>query len=510
MNPETGKGLVNRISTTLLLAALIFVWLVLADSRSLSPDVMGRYSVRLFAFLVAFGVFLAVSAAALVFRRRELGNRLGSFFSGVSRRGFLPEIWAYGFPVAAGLFLWLGGRVTPLARERGLALALALGYVGILLGIMSAADGARRKKALLRGWNLLFSTLLTLVLLEIGLRLVMPGSIFHPALDLRPHVRVRLRNTDPSGTPIDGWFTTNKWGMRGEEPPRDWDDWFTIVCIGGSTTQCFELDDSQAWPQLLQDHLRTVNPETWVGNGGLAGHSSRAHLVFMRSVIDRVRPDMVIILMGVNEKVNYDLGSLEDIEAIGVTETSLSYRIFCRSRLAQILYYFKKAWVDDVPVQNTAGSSRLTLVPMTGPEMDIPEDLHDLLRDPEFTRNNVRQIIALAREYGVTPVFMTQPTLFQDTPYWRGILGKEGTSPAHPGPISAASWSRLQDTSRSDIMQICREEGVACYDLAAAVPHEPEYFFDEMHFSILGSATVADSLAKFLMESGLVPALGAD
>lgn len=505
MNPETGRGLVNRISAALPLAALVCVWLVLADSRSLSPDIMGRYSVRLFAFLAASGILLTASAAAIILRPRWLGNRLQSFFAGVSRRGVLTEIWAYGFPAAAGLFLWLGDKATPLARERGMILALVLGYAGILLGIMSAADGARRKKALLRGWNLLFSTLLTLVLLEIGLRIVMPGSIFHPALDLRPHVRVRLRNTDPSGTPIDGWFTTNKWGMRGEEPPRDWDDWFTIICIGGSTTQCFELDDSQAWPQLLQDHLRTVNPETWVGNGGLAGHSSRAHLIFMRSVIERVRPDMVVILMGANEKVNYDLGSLEDIEAIGVTETSLGYRIFCRSRLVQILYYFKKAWVDDIPVQNTAGASRLTLVPMSGQEMDIPEDLHDLLKDPGFTRNNVRQIIALAREYGVTPVFMTQPLLFEDTPYWRGILGKESTSPDHPGLISAASWSRLQDTNNRDIMQVCREEGVACYDLAAAVPKQPEYFFDDMHFSILGSATVADSLAKFLMESGLVP-----
>lgn len=508
--PDPERGLPLRIATLLVVGALVAGLSVFAGSRSTAPEVLGRYSLKLFSFLAVSTAATAALLLAVILWRAPFRGLLKRCFSRLSSTGALLESWAFGMPVLIGLFLWLGGRFTPLAREAGIAFALVLGYAGVLAALLSEGGLARARKAAVRGLLLLCSTLLTALLLEVALRIALPGSVFDPALDLRPHLRLTLHNSDLPGVDSTGAYSTNKWGMRGEEPPRDWDGWFTIVCVGGSTTQCFELDDSKAWPWLLQGDLRRAEPLTWVGNGGLAGHSTRAHIVFMREVISVVRPDMVVFLIGNNEKVNYNLGERPELAAIGLTTTTFGYRLFCASRLVQVLYSIKKAWIDEVPVQNTPWASRLRITPMDEPEMELPEDLHDLLMDPDFTRNNVRELIALAREYGVVPVFLTQPMLYEDTPYWRTILGQRSNSGAHPGSLSAATWWRLLATVNADVIDVCREEGVACYDLASVVPHAPEYFFDDIHFSEAGSGMVADSVAAFLLGSGLVPGAASD
>ncbi len=96
----------------------------------------------------------------------------------------------------------------------------------------------------------------------------MPPTIFNPRFGLRPFARVELEVNLPGVTP-GGVLTTNAWGMRGEEPPEDWDEWLTIITVGGSTTANFYLDDSLTWSRIIQDRLREVHPQTWVGNCGI-------------------------------------------------------------------------------------------------------------------------------------------------------------------------------------------------------------------------------------------------
>src|SRR6476469_7808041 len=108
-----------------------------------------------------------------------------------------------------------------------------------------------RIRRLLSKLSLLFgSTLLSLALLEGGLRLITPPSLFSPLVPLRPHHRMALNAAGLPGVSPHGVFSTNRWGLRGEEPPRDWKSHYTILTIGGSTTQCFFLDDHKTWPAL--------------------------------------------------------------------------------------------------------------------------------------------------------------------------------------------------------------------------------------------------------------------
>src|SRR3954470_5781193 len=55
-----------------------------------------------------------------------------------------------------------------------------------------------------------------------------------------PYKRIILKQA-PRGIVTPTTLSTNRWGMRGDEPPRDWEDWNTLFAVGSSTTLCYHL-----------------------------------------------------------------------------------------------------------------------------------------------------------------------------------------------------------------------------------------------------------------------------
>lgn len=501
---KTGKSVIIRsLGILLLFGGGVSCWLVFACSRSANPALMGLYSIPLAAVVAAGASLIIIPLVSLAVSPCRTLDRAGRLLRATGSTP-VPEIAVFaGLPLLA-LFAWIGPHFTPLASEGRILWGMASVLAGLSIASVSACPSGRWALFGKRSFLSVFTFCLVVALLEAGMRIVSPGSVFHASLDLRPHVRVTLESSLP-GVMSGGTFSTNRWGMRGEEPPADWDEWTTIVCIGGSTTQCFELDDSRTWPAQLQQHLREVEQKTWVGNGGLGGHGTRGHLVFMDEVIPVVKPDIVLFLVGVNEMVVYS-GMLPRTQAnLGTFRPDLGWWLFCNSRLIQIAYSLKKAWIDEIPVQGTPWAHGYTPVPLEGPEAVTPADLHDLMVDQDYTSNNVRQLIEKARDLGVTPVFLTQPLAYDDTEYWHGIFGEFMWRIERPDhALSAATVWRMLDVINRDVREVCAEEAVACYDLASAVPHDLSYFYDGTHLNDAGAALVADSVAAFMIREGLV------
>lgn len=115
------------------------------------------------------------------------------------------------------------------------------------------------------------------VVLEIGVRLLTPAPAFAASLNLHMNLST-VMEPDLHGVTTPVRFTTNRWGMRGSQPPSGdaWDETTTIIAIGGSTTQCFFLDDSRTWSAVMEAELKRRRYDVWVGNAGQAGHSTRA------------------------------------------------------------------------------------------------------------------------------------------------------------------------------------------------------------------------------------------
>jgi lysophospholipase L1-like esterase len=480
------------------LALLFFAFL---SSRSSTPVILGRFSLPLALAVMMLGVFAAGGCFFTFFRPERAFSIVKAIISFAGRvPGLLELTVAFGWiPV---VFLLVAGReLTPIAGEMRFLNGLGLLYAGWVILAVSVPGRDRRKALLERLLLLGITSVLGLVAIELTLRAVSPGSVFTPEIELIPYLRLEINVDLPDMSPV-AIHTTNRWGFRGEDPPDDWGDWFTIVTIGGSTTHCYYTDDSKTWSHLLQEMLRESDQLTWVGNGGLSGHSTRAHIVFMREIIPVISPDMVILLVGTND-VRYStrkapVGSISQHE-----KTSFRHLIFSSSRLIQVLYRWIQINFGEVHTL-TENIRPYEPEPLYGPEMELPDDMRELCTTLDEYGSNIRTIIRLGRESGVQVVFMTQPSIWEDTEYWRGIQGTYYWVVSDDTRLSAANYSIILDIFNKELLAICEEEGVPCLDLASLVPHSFESFYDGVHFNETGSAMVAEFLAEFLRDEGLV------
>jgi lysophospholipase L1-like esterase len=360
-----------------------------------------------------------------------------------------------------------------------------------------------KRETIFKILTLSISVIFSLIVLEVVLRLVSPPSPFSALVPLRPYNKMEL-SVNLRGVSPRAMHTTNKWGLRGPEPPTDWKEHYTIITIGGSTTQCWYLDDHKTWSYLLGEDLKDKYPKVWVGNGGLDGQSTRAHIIFMEKAISQIKPKAVIVLAGANDllfSINDDYrvhGNPSDDKVNGWKN-----RIFGSSRLVQILYTWKKIIFDDATVVRRAGHGNFEPTPLIGKEevsnhMQLSNNLKILLPSLGEYQENIRKIIHIGKSMNVGVIFLTQPMLFDDTEYWRGIKGTFYWFKKTKDKISAATYWKLLDIYNKGLLETCKTENAECFDLASAIPHSDLYFYDSFHFTERGAELVAAKVAKYL------------
>jgi len=358
----------------------------------------------------------------------------------------------------------------------------------------------KRKLIVLHILTSFFLFIFILAVLEVFMRLISPPNIFHPALTLKPHVRMELEG-NLRGVSGSGIFSTNKWGMRGDEPPKGWSKYYTIVTIGGSTTQCFYLDDHKTWPYLLQFKMKQRCPFVWIGNGGLDGQSTRAHIIFMKYVIANIRPKAVILLVGFNDLA---LSINDDFRLYGSFFEKVNWKrwIFSHSRLVQVLYFWKAIIFEKVFWVKTTAPENFNPQPLNNVKLTSYTNLRELLPSLDEYGRNIREIIRIGRSLGVRVIFLTQPSLIDDNEYWSGKEGKFFWIKKYKYNLPAATYWKMLDIFNKELLRICKEENIEIFDLASEIPHNEKYFYDYAHFTEAGSELVADKVGGFILKSG--------
>jgi lysophospholipase L1-like esterase len=101
---------------------------------------------------------------------------------------------------------------------------------------------------------------------------------------------------------------TNNYGFRGKEDVVDPKPGGStrVICYGGSTTFCYNLEDGEAWPQRLQDNLRARpgHDKDQVLNGGHICWSLGHVYLQAKRDLPAQKPDVVVLYVGVNEEMN--------------------------------------------------------------------------------------------------------------------------------------------------------------------------------------------------------------
>jgi lysophospholipase L1-like esterase len=301
----------------------------------------------------------------------------------------------------------------------------------------------------------------------------------------------------------------NSMGFRGEELPKDASQYTKIITVGGSTTECFFISEDKAWPQVMQSEMRKKMPKSWVNNAGLNGHSSFGHLLLLKDVVLKYKPNYIYFLMGVNDMDRQDLNQFDNRMVLGKSVQmenngwikNAFLTLSNHSEVANLIYNISKSlkarkqkiFVDKIVQLNPKD----TLI--------IPDEsiLATLTKQKALLpayRNRIVQLVRLCQSNGIKPVFITQPLLVGE-----GIDPATGTDLAKV-KVSADMngrlyWNKLE--LYNEVMRdVCQKEHIELIDLAKILPKDSRNFYDPMHFTNVGSVRVgqilAESSARFL------------
>ncbi|OYU67969.1 MAG: hypothetical protein CFE22_01260 [Cytophagaceae bacterium BCCC1] len=286
--------------------------------------------------------------------------------------------------------------------------------------------------------------------------------------------------------------TKNSVGFRGEE----WDvnsKRTKIIFIGGSTTECFFIDDNKHWPFLVSKKL---GPQFLVNNAGLNGHSTKGHISLLNGYLSELKPDYAFFLIGINDMATTENGG--NSFDTKLTEKNFEYYVLQieeYSRLVNLIHSFYRSYqAFKLGVRDNAEwnlKKQYNQKYLTQDEMNKVLNLHK--KAQIHYAESVMTLINICKKNAVKPIFITQPLLFGE--------GIDPTSGIDLGSYEVYNMSGKQyfqklEMYNQTLSDLCKEQNIKCIDLAKLLPKDSKYFFDDMHFSDSGCVKVSEIIAE--------------
>lgn len=290
-------------------------------------------------------------------------------------------------------------------------------------------------------------------------------------------------------------FEANSFGVRGREPAAD--DRIKILTVGGSTTECLFLDQSEAWPQLLEQNLRASGYPVWVGSAAQSGRTLTSCLAELPALFRRVpKPKICIFLSGGNDFLRALVPAKPPRQTLGWT---------------RLIQKIKAGFVNDldqgvvvVPARFAGRYNDLRL--LRARHKPFRTDLPDLSSALAVYQENILLTADLCRRKGIRPVFLTQPVLWQggENHKHERLLWMNMASNDNRVFYSEAALERGIRMFNEALMEVCDTYSLDCMDLSAVLPKTTAVFYDDMHFNESGAALTAGRIAELLILNDLI------
>lgn len=351
------------------------------------------------------------------------------------------------------------------------------------------------------------STLVCLLLLEIGLRLVAPHKLYASQIPNTQLERSQKVHDIFPGIDSVSYFSVNQYGYRSQsyfDKSR-----FGILAIGGSTTQCLSISDEESWPWILEEKLNELTKATefTVGNIGAAAFNSGNHYHQLKHIEPQFENiKMVLMLVGVNDFVR--VLTLNDSYYPTSADTHLYNRSFVRLPRSGKPYWYQRNELFmhtrdayNAFRSNTEAFDKEKLYSLfTEYESAIKTnqlpDMSVALKDYE---NNLRNIAQLARERDITLILISQPTLWhKDMSDFEEKIASIGAPVTNKKAYSPSALSKGMDVFNEKLRQVATEEDIAFIDLASKLPKDTTVFYDWCHYNKRGSHAVAELIYQDL------------
>lgn len=286
-----------------------------------------------------------------------------------------------------------------------------------------------------------------------------------------------------------------------------------IFVIGGSTTEQIFLDDQSTWTHLLQERLQVTvgSRRVEVINTGVSGLRAVHHVATLRRV-SAFRPDMAIILVGVNDWNRHIVSALspELLRERGPRTERVAEADPLRARFA-----FRASALGTILGRlmlgiSAAGDRRSHRIPETG--VYLRDKGSSLFRSDVrwFRPGTVSAEYAAAmesladscRELGIRCIFVTQPTAYQPAAT-ESVKRRFWMTPPYAGyTLDFGSMMYIARLYNGFLREFAQQRGMAICDLADEMPPSAALFYDDCHFTVKGARRVAGTLSACVKRLG--------
>lgn len=313
----------------------------------------------------------------------------------------------------------------------------------------------------------------------------------------------------PGMTAVRRHFTTNNAGFRGgalarPKPP----DEYRVFMVGGSTTEDFYLDDTEALTFVLQGELnrRDGTRHVRVYGAGKGGDMSADHLAMISQRIVHLEPDLIVLFCGMNDltaaihRLDYCFFpeprrpsySLLNLAAFAATEFQLSR--YAYAPLRRIFRPSSREILEAVTERSTYRAKvqvrKRAPLARERPRTDLPA-----------YEENLKSIIGIAQANRIRLALVTQASSWNSKvdggmADWHWMTYRHNVNVSYP-----EEWMEAALESNNDVMRrLGREYAVPVFDLSSATGKSREFFYDDCHFNVAGARRAAEELGGFVFD----------
>ena len=322
-------------------------------------------------------------------------------------------------------------------------------------------------------------------------------------------------------------FDINAAGERGAELPERDDGVCRILVAGGSAVECFMLDQPTSWPAVLErlpnapDHLAALGARrVHVGNIGRSGiGSAELDLVLERILPQYGRLDAILIMVGASDVYHWmEMGTPPSRTPELVPELTI---FSCHPQrpfgwkpgqwaLTEVVRRVRRIRLHPVEVRERAGAWFANARRMRAEAKELRNTMPDPTNLLANFEHHFRRVLRRATERADRVLVVRQPwfeqpyTPEEEARFWNGCVGmpwKETVSVFYSFEV----LNRLLGLVDARAADVASALGVPHLDLRPVLTQGLAHYYDHDHFTPVGAAVVAETVAAALLRGPDAP-----
>ncbi|MDO8281329.1 MAG: SGNH/GDSL hydrolase family protein [Thermodesulfovibrionia bacterium] len=310
-------------------------------------------------------------------------------------------------------------------------------------------------------------------------------------------------------------YKSGKYGLRSLSEIDDVkpNNLISILCLGASTTNQPTQETQDTWCGILETKL-----QEYYGHSdlkfqtmafGVGGFRASNDALWIQETFDKIKPDIVITLLGINDLawnggIDYKYSSINEIFS-KKRDSSIIKWLKKYSQIFRRVVFIKEKLMTKIMLK-TGGfvewhSSNLP--DLRGKYQNYPY-IENLIRNPdpinEF-RDTISWIATFLKQKKVQVIMLGQPVLWKESfdPIEFNRLWFSVSTPKGPVRPSGA-WLKREMARYNFVQQsIASQSAISYINLDDNIPKTLDYYFDDCHFTDLGSMAVADNILPVLI-----------